>query len=174
MKNCKLGMFVGMLTVGTMLPSCQSEPKETIVEKTEIRNQAAAEIKPAPEKEIKMNWVTIKDGLKYQIQKPGATDAKFATDGNAVTVHYTGWLDKGGNEPGRKFDSSRDHGQPFTFNLGAGQVISGWDKGVSGMKIGEQRRLVIPASFGYGKRGVPGAIPGDATLIFDVELLEVN
>ncbi len=170
----KFGLLAGVLTIGTILPSCQVAKQETEVNKPEIRSRATEEIKPTPTKEANMNWVTIESGLKYQITKQGAADAKCASDDDAVTVHYTGWLDKGGNEPGQKFDSSRDHGQPFTFTLGAHQVISGWDKGVKGMKIGEQRRLVIPAVFAYGKRGVPGAIPSDATLIFDVELLEIN
>lgn len=90
-------------------------------------------------------------------------------NGDKATVHYTGTL-----ENGQKFDSSLDRGQPFEFSLGAGQVIKGWDLGVFGMKIGEKRKLVIPSSLGYGERGVPGAIPANATLIFEVELLKIN
>lgn len=91
-----------------------------------------------------------------------------AAAGRQVTVHYTGWL-----TDGRKFDSSRDRGQPFTFNLGARQVIAGWDEGVAGMKVGGRRRLVIPADLGYGDRGA-GPIPAGATLLFNVELLRVS
>lgn len=99
-----------------------------------------------------------------------------ATSGRAVIVHYTGWLhDPTAPESrGRKFDSSRDRGVPFGFMLGAGRVIKGWDEGVAGMKVGGQRTLVIPPALGYGDRGAGGVIPPNATLIFDVELIEVK
>src|SRR5213593_3090218 len=99
-----------------------------------------------------------------------------ATSGKQVTVHYTVWLyDSGrGDHKGRKFDSSRDRGEPFTFRLGAGQVIRGWDEGVTGMKIGGSRTLTIPPEMGYGVRGAGGVIPPNATLVFDVELLDVR
>lgn len=171
MKRYTFGLFCG-LAVGTLFPACNIGQKDADVKSPELRSKPTAEVKPEP---AKVNWVTIEGSLKYQIKVASTKpDAQVATDGKAVTVEYTGWLDKGGNEPGDKFDSSKDHGQPFTFTLGAGQVISGWDKGVRDMKVGEQRRLVIPAEFAYGKRGVPGAIPPDATLIFDVELLEIK
>lgn len=99
-----------------------------------------------------------------------------AREGSRVTVHYTGWLyhpDREGHR-GRKFDSSRDRHEPFDFVLGAAEVIPGWERGVAGMKVGEQRTLVIPASLAYGRRGVAGVIPADATLVFDVELLAVE
>jgi len=99
-----------------------------------------------------------------------------AAAGKPVVVHYTGWLYDpavaGGK--GKKFDSSRDRNVPFGFFLGAGKVIKGWDEGVQGMKVGGQRTLIIPPSFGYGSRGAGGVIPPDATLIFDVELLDVK
>lgn len=106
-------------------------------------------------------------GLKYVDQVVGAGD--IAVAGKTVSVHYTGWL-----ENGKKFDSSVDRGQPFSFPLGAGRVIKGWDEGVQGMKIGGKRKLTIPSDLGYGSRGAGGVIPPNATLIFDVELLGVR
>lgn len=117
--------------------------------------------------------VTLPSGLKYQILKAAPADAKSPKQGNMVTVNYTGWLDDNGKE-GKKFDSSFDRNTPFTFKIGVGQVISGWDTGVMMMKVGEKRRLFIPANLGYGARGAGGAIPPNAALIFDVELLEVK
>ena len=109
------------------------------------------------------------------------TDRKVGTgaeaaSGKTVSVHYTGWLydAKAADKRGKKFDSSRDHGESFSFRLGAGQVIRGWDQGVAGMKVGGTRTLVIPSELGYGARGAGGAIPPHATLLFDVELLEVK
>jgi FKBP-type peptidyl-prolyl cis-trans isomerase FkpA len=109
------------------------------------------------------------------------TDGKVGTgaeakSGRQVTVHYTGWLydAKAADKHGKKFDSSKDHGEPFSFKLGGGQVIRGWDQGVAGMKVGGTRTLVIPSELGYGQRGAGGAIPPNATLLFDVELLEVK
>jgi len=110
-------------------------------------------------------------GLIYEVIKEGTGVLPQA--GQRVTVHYTGWLDKNG-EPGTKFDSSVDRGQPFTFIIGIGQVIKGWDEGVMSMKIGEKRRLIIPSDLGYGTRGAGNVIPPDATLIFEVELLNVS
>jgi FKBP-type peptidyl-prolyl cis-trans isomerase len=106
-------------------------------------------------------------GLKYVDQVVGAGDVAVA--GKTVSVHYTGWL-----ENGKKFDSSVDRGQPFSFPLGAGRVIKGWDEGVQGMKVGGKRKLTIPSDLGYGSRGAGGVIPPNATLIFDVELLGVR
>ena len=99
-----------------------------------------------------------------------------AVAGKNVTVHYSGWLyDPARPESkGKPFDSSRDAGRPFTFSLGAGQVIAGWDQGVQGMKVGGQRRLVIPHHLAYGERGAGGVIPPRASLVFDVELLDVR
>jgi FKBP-type peptidyl-prolyl cis-trans isomerase FkpA len=107
------------------------------------------------------------DGLKYTDDQVG-TGAE-AQAGKTVSVHYTGWL-----TDGTKFDSSKDRGQPFSFPLGAGRVIKGWDEGVAGMKVGGKRTLTIPPELGYGARGAPGAIPPNATLKFEVELLEVK
>jgi FKBP-type peptidyl-prolyl cis-trans isomerase len=103
-------------------------------------------------------------------------DGTLATAGKDVSVHYTGWLydETATDHHGKKFDSSRDRGQPFEFPLGAGHVIKGWDQGVEGMKVGGQRTLIIPAALGYGARGAGGVIPPNATLVFDVELLGVR
>ena len=100
----------------------------------------------------------------------------LAEAGKNVVVHYTGWLfdAAAADNKGKKFDSSRDRGDPFRFSPGAGQVIQGWDKGVAGMKVGGQRTLVIPPELGYGARGAGGVIPPNATLVFDVELLGVE
>ena len=99
-----------------------------------------------------------------------------ATPGSNVSVHYTGWLydPSAPNNKGKKFDSSLDRGQPFSFPLGGGRVIRGWDEGVAGMKIGGKRTLIIPPEMGYGTNGAGGVIPPNATLIFDVELLGVK
>jgi FKBP-type peptidyl-prolyl cis-trans isomerase len=113
----------------------------------------------------------LADGLKYTDTTVG-TGAE-ATAGQQVSVHYTGWLDQNGNK-GTKFDSSVDRGQPFSFTLGAQEVIRGWDEGVAGMKVGGKRTLIIPPDLGYGARGAGGVIPPNATLIFDVELLGVK
>ena len=115
--------------------------------------------------------ITMPDGLKYADDKMGGGAAAAA--GAKVTVHYTGWLDENGAK-GNKFDSSRDRGEPFTFTLGAQEVIRGWDEGVAGMKVGGRRTLIIPPELGYGARGAGGVIPPNATLIFDVELLQVQ
>ncbi len=105
-------------------------------------------------------------GLKYEQLQAGEGDTAKA--GQRVTVHYTGWL-----TTGQKFDSSVDRNEPFQFNLGAGQVIRGWDEGVDGMLVGEKRKLTIPPQLGYGAAGAGGVIPPNATLIFDVELIAV-
>jgi FKBP-type peptidyl-prolyl cis-trans isomerase FkpA len=107
------------------------------------------------------------DGLKYTDDQVGTgTEAQA---GKTVSVHYTGWL-----LDGTKFDSSKDRNQPFSFPLGGGQVIKGWDEGVAGMKVGGKRTLVIPPDLGYGARGAGGVIPPNATLKFEVELLDVK
>jgi peptidylprolyl isomerase len=111
--------------------------------------------------------VTTASGLKYIEIKEG--DGATPQRGQTVIVHYTGTL-----EDGTKFDSSRDRNQPFSFKLGVGQVIKGWDEGLSTMKVGGRRQLIIPPELGYGPRGAGGVIPPNATLIFDVELLRIS
>jgi FKBP-type peptidyl-prolyl cis-trans isomerase FkpA len=114
---------------------------------------------------------TTPSGLTIDDTAIGAGDAAIA--GKKVTVHYTGWLLEKGAK-GRKFDSSKDRGDPFVFPLGQGQVIKGWDEGVQGMKVGGARTLTIPPELGYGARGAGGVIPPNATLVFEVELLKVG
>ena len=106
-------------------------------------------------------------GLKYEDLAEGG--GAVASAGQEVVVHYTGWL-----TDGSKFDSSLDRGQPFSFSLGRGMVIRGWDEGVNGMQIGGKRKLTIPPQLGYGAQGAGGVIPPNATLVFEVELLEIR
>jgi FKBP-type peptidyl-prolyl cis-trans isomerase FkpA len=123
--------------------------------------QASAKGKPAVAR-----TVTTASGLKYTDVKVGS--GVSPVKGKQVKVHYTGTL-----ENGKKFDSSVDRNEPFTFVIGVGQVIPGWDEGVMGMKVGGKRKLIIPSKLGYGAAGAGGAIPPNATLLFDVELLDV-
>ncbi|HEY9721185.1 MAG TPA: FKBP-type peptidyl-prolyl cis-trans isomerase [Oscillatoriaceae cyanobacterium] len=111
---------------------------------------------------------TLPDGLKYTILKPGNAGGKVAKAGDTVVVNYTGWL-----TDGTKFDSSLDRNQPFSFTLGKGEVIKGWDEGVAGMVVGEKRKLVVPPDLGYQDHAM-GPIPANSTLIFEVELLDVK
>ena len=114
------------------------------------------------------NEVTTPSGLRYEDTKVGT--GPEAKSGQMAVVHYTGWL-----TDGKKFDSSKDRGQPFSFPLGGGRVIKGWDEGVQGMKVGGTRKLTIPANLGYGAQGTPGGpIPPNATLVFEVDLLELR
>ena len=144
-------LTIGVLTTALLLPSCyKAENNKETTTMTRIKNSS---------------------GLEYEILQEGLGESP--NKGKTVTVHYTGWLNNGG-EIGKKFDSSIDRGQPFSFVLGIGHVIQGWDEGVANMKIGEKRRLYIPASMGYGARGAGNVIPANANLIFDVELIGIS
>ncbi len=125
----------------------------------------------APEKKKESKMKTTPSGLQYEDTQEG-TGASPKT-GQTCVMHYTGWLWENGAK-GKKFDSSVDRGQPFEFPLGQGRVIKGWDEGVATMKIGGKRTLLIPPGLGYGARGAGGAIPPNATLLFEVELLGVK
>jgi peptidylprolyl isomerase len=117
-----------------------------------------------------MAMIMTASGLQYEDTKPGT--GATAASGTCV-MHYTGWLWVNGAK-GSKFDSSLDRGDPFSFGLGKGQVIKGWDEGVAGMKVGGKRTLLIPPGLGYGARGAGGVIPPNATLLFEVELLDLR
>jgi FKBP-type peptidyl-prolyl cis-trans isomerase FkpA len=149
------------LVLGGALAACGSDAPQ---EPAAVTQSAA----PAP--------VAVSDVPELVVSDLATGSGAEAQPGALVTVHYTGWLyDPDAPETkGKKFDSSRDAGKPFQFWLGAGNVIRGWDQGVAGMKVGGQRRLVIPSSLGYGERGAGGVIPPGAALVFDVELLEVR
>jgi peptidylprolyl isomerase len=140
------------------------EAKDEAVKKTKLNHsQAYGELK----------LITLDSGLQYKILKKGSSE-KSPSIGKKVTVHYAGWLEdktKKDNK-GTKFDSSVDRGEKFVFNIGIGQVIKGWDQGVMGMKVGEKRQLIVPYQLAYGQRGIPGIIPEESTLIFEVELFD--
>jgi peptidylprolyl isomerase len=149
----RIFLFFAVLTVFGMTLGCGADKKP-----------AASASAPTA---VTGSGTTTPSGLQYWdiVVGTGAT----AVSGSQVKVHYTGWL-----VSGEKFDSSLDRGEPFSFMLGAGQVIKGWDEGVAGMKVGGKRQLRIPPTLGYGAEGSGGVIPSNATLIFDVELLDVS
>ncbi len=118
-----------------------------------------------------MAMTKTNSGLCYEDTQLGT--GATPTKGKTCVMHYTGWLWENGNK-GKKFDSSVDRGRPFSFSLGVGQVIKGWDEGVASMQVGGKRTLLIPAELGYGSRGAGGVIPPNATLVFEVELLEIR
>ncbi|GEM_PF-739081 len=122
-------------------------------------------------KDVQMVREKSASGLEWEVLQEGSGDNPAA--GKTVVVHYTGWLNEDG-KPGKKFDSSVDRGQKFSFRIGIGMVIPGWDEGVMGMKVGEKRRLYIPSNLAYGVRGAGGVIPPNADLIFDVELFDIS
>lgn len=156
-------------------PAAKASLKADKPEKKEAPK--AAKPAPAPEKKVEeptavapeteAKRVKTASGLEYEVIKEG--DGAAPKAGQTVVVHYTGWL-----TDGKKFDSSVDRGQPFKFQLGQGRVIKGWDQGLALMKIGDKRKLIIPPELGYGARGAGGAIPPNATLIFEVELLGIE
>lgn len=154
MRSVEKFIVVLLLLVAIVIPACAQK------EQTPPANKNAG---AAP---VAANAVKTPSGLSYVDLVPGTGPSPVA--GKPVKVHYTGWL-----ENGTKFDSSVDRGQPFVFAIGAGQVIPGWDEGVMSMKVGGKRKLIIPSQLGYGAEGAGGVIPPNATLIFEVELLDV-
>ncbi len=152
----------------TAPPEQKTPPAEPVKPETKAPAEKATAEKAAGEGKPAGKTVTTSSGLKYIDVKVGTGPAAKA--GQTVSVHYTGWL-----KDGKKFDSSRDRGEPFEFPLGQHQVIAGWDEGVAGMKVGGRRTLMIPGKLGYGEAGTPdGTIPPNAELKFDVELLGVK
>lgn len=159
---------LGLLLIAFLAVGCsnadQAEQAEAQTEETTSSNAGATADEAEP-----TDTVTLESGLQYIVLKEG--EGEPAEKGMTVNMHYTGWFKTDEGEKGEKFDSSHDRGQPFTFPLGTGAVIKGWDLGVVGMKPGEQRRLIIPYQLAYGERGHPGGIPPKSDLIFDVEYL---
>lgn len=151
----------------TLITPAAKTPDQFFAQVADASSTDAADLAPVETAEEDTNVITTESGLQYVdvVEGTGATPQT----GQTVVVHYTGTL-----EDGTKFDSSRDRNQPFSFPIGRGRVISGWDEGLSTMKVGGQRKLIIPPELGYGARGAGGVIPPNATLIFDVELLSIS
>ena len=150
-------------------PDCDSSCKGERAKDTR-RNVDATTVIIQGRKDNELAKQKADSGLEWEVLQEGTGASPEV--GKTVVVHYTGWLNENG-EPGKKFDSSVDRGQTFSFRIGVGMVIRGWDEGVMGMKIGEKRRLYIPADLGYGSHGAGSVIPPDASLIFDVELFSI-
>lgn len=163
----KTGIFLSLVLVcATSLVTTACSDKAAAKSEATAQPQST----PAPATATK---VALTDLVKNDTKVGTGAEA---TTGKNVVVHYTGWLydEKEADKKGEQFDSSRDKSTPFEFPLGGGQVIKGWDQGVVGMKVGGQRTLIIPSSYGYGARGAGDVIPPNADLIFEVELLEVK
>lgn len=138
---------------------------------TEVKEAAKEDAKVEKKEEKKVEYITTESGLQYHVIKAG--EGKIATKGAVIDVHYTGWLYVDGKK-GDKFDSSLDKGKPISFAVGTGRVIKGWDEGLTGMKVGGKRTLLIPYELAYGERGRPPIIPAKAILMFDIELVGVK
>jgi len=159
MRNVEKFIVLLLLIAAISIPACSQKEAKSVPEKSA---ETQTQTQPLPQ----TGAVKTASGLSFTDLKTGTGAAPVS--GKSVTVHYTGWL-----EDGKKFDSSVDRGQPFVFRIGAGEVIPGWDEGVISMRVGGKRKLFIPAQLGYGAAGAPGAIPPNANLIFEVELLDV-
>jgi FKBP-type peptidyl-prolyl cis-trans isomerase len=151
------------LAAALLLAGCGPQPP--VEQSTE---QPASE-QPARQQSGRPSGEPVEEATELRIEDITEGTGAEAQPGQVAVVHYTGWL-----ADGTRFDSSLDAGRPFEFTIGAGEVISGWDQGVAGMKVGGTRRLIIPPALGYGEQGAGGVIPPNATLVFEVELLEVR
>ena len=173
-RTMKIALAVCAVTVGTVA-ALSIGNRRTFVAKSVAGSAAAVGgvafqplVARADEDPYK-DYITTESGLRYTVVKEGT--GAVPNPGDTVKAHYTGWLDSFDSE--KKFDSSRDRNRPFTFRVGAGQVIRGWDESFSTMSVGERRKIILPPRLGYGDRGAGGIIPGGATLYFDVELLGI-
>jgi peptidylprolyl isomerase len=162
MRSVEKMIMVFLLLAATLLFACAQKESAAPEQKKGGEDMAA---KAAGNQSAGM--VTTPSGLQYEELVPGS--GASPQPGKMVTVHYTGWL-----TDGKKFDSSVDRNEPFSFRIGSGEVIRGWDEGVMSMKIGGKRKLVIPAALGYGAAGAGGVIPPNATLVFEVILLDIR
>jgi FKBP-type peptidyl-prolyl cis-trans isomerase len=169
-------VIAAAVSAALLLVACSRAEKDPAATPPETAGSETAEPQTPPGAEAAAAAEVPAMPAKLEItdQKVGAGAA--IANGQTAVVHYTGWLYEQGapEQKGTKFDSSRDRDEPFSFDLGQGHVIAGWDQGVAGMQVGGQRRLVIPAELGYGQRGAGGVIPPGATLVFDVELVAIE
>ncbi|MDO8452517.1 MAG: FKBP-type peptidyl-prolyl cis-trans isomerase [bacterium] len=154
-----------LVLAGIFYFATRTKKEATVMDDTKLA-EATTTPTPTTEATSSGNVQTLDGGLKIEDTKIGTGEA--VKSGDTISIHYKGTL-----EDGTKFDSSYDRGQPFQTQIGVGRVIQGWDKGVPGMKVGGKRKLIIPPALGYGAAGAPGAIPPNATLLFDVELIEI-
>jgi len=167
LKRVTLLMLIGVVALaGALAAGCAQEEPTTEAPQTEPTEEVAPPVEETP---AAAPEGTTEDVTELKIEDIEEGKGRAAKDGDTVSVDYTGWLTNG-----EKFDSSKDSGQPFSFTIGAGEVISGWDEGVAGMKVGGVRKLTVPPDMGYGPNGYPPVIPPNATLVFEIELLSIN
>lgn len=169
-KRTILWLAIGLIFVGATVVVFAVQGEEESDEPTQGSEQPQTQPQQSADESAPVDTTGLaEDVTELVVEDLVVGDGAEAKSGNLVTVHYTGWL-----TDGTKFDSSLDRGQPFEFVLGQAQVISGWDAGVAGMKVGGKRKLTIPPDMGYGAQGAGSAIPPNATLVFEVELLAVQ